>query len=164
MFKSILTVAALLTTLAAGVTLLNQSASTTDAHCQVPCGIFDENARIKALYEDATTIEKAMKLMNELAGKDDAQSQQQFVRWTHTKEEHASRIITVTSEYFLAQRVKPVAKEADGYDVYLNTLGLHHELIIAAMKSKQTTDASAVQRLRDAIHGIEHVWVKDHKH
>lgn len=164
MFKSIVTVAAVLTAIAAGVTLLNHSASTTQAHCQVPCGIFDESARIKALYEDAATIEKAMKLMNELASGETAEAKQQFVRWTITKEEHAARIITTASEYFLAQRVKPVAKDADGYETYLNTLALHHELIIAAMKSKQTTDAAAVERLRDAIHGIEHIWDKDHKH
>lgn len=164
MFKSLMMTAALLTAAAAGLTIVNQTASKSEAHCQVPCGIFDENARLKSLYEDAKTIEKAMKLMNELAGKHDAQSQMQFTRWTITKEEHASRIITVTSEYFLAQRVKPVAKGAEGYEAYLNTLALHHELIIAAMKSKQTTDAAAVKRLNDAIHGIQHVWDKAHKH
>ena len=164
MLKSLVTVAALLTAIAAGVTILNQAAPQAQAHCQVPCGIFDEGARIKALYEEATTIEKAMNEMNKLAGKDDAQSKMQFTRWTITKEEHASQIITTTSEYFLAQRVKPVAKDAEGYDKYLKTLAMHHELMIAAMKAKQTTDTAAVERLRDAIHDIQHVWDPDHKH
>lgn len=164
MLKPLVTVATVLTIAAAGITLLNQSTSRAEAHCQVPCGIFDEGARIKALYEEATTIEKAMNEMNKLAGKDDAQSQMQFTRWTITKEEHASQIITTTSEYFLAQRVKPVVRGADGYDAYLKTLAMHHELMIAAMKAKQTTDTAAVQRLRDAIHHIQHVWDKDHKH
>ena len=164
MLRSLATVAAVLTILAAGITILNQSAPRAEAHCQVPCGIFDEGARIKALYEEATTIEKAMNEMNKLAGKHDAQSQMQFTRWTITKEEHATQIITTTSEYFLAQRVKPVAKDADGYDTYLKTLALHHELMIAAMKSKQTTDTAAVERLRNAIHDIQHIWDKDHKH
>lgn len=164
MLKSLATVALVFTAAAAGVTLLNQSAPQARAHCQVPCGIFDESARIKALYEEATTIEKAMNEMNKLAGKDDAQSQMQFTRWTITKEEHASQIITTTSEYFLAQRVKPVAKDAEGYDAYLKTLAMHHELMIAAMKAKQTTDTAAVERLRDAIHAVQHVWDKDHKH
>ena len=101
MLKSLATVAAVLTAIAAGFTLLNQTAPRADAHCQVPCGIFDDPERITMLFEDATTIAKAMNQMNELAGKQDAQSQQQFVRWTNTKEEHASRIITVTTEYFL---------------------------------------------------------------
>ena len=164
MLKPLATVAIALTALAAGVTLVNQSATPTEAHCQVPCGIFDESARIQALYEDATTIEKAMRQMNGLAGNTDALSQQQFVRWTHTKEEHAARVITVTSEYFLTQKLKPVAPDAQGYDDYLQALALHHELLIAAMKSKQTTDTAAADRLRDAIHGIEHVWSDDHDH
>ena len=164
MLKSMLTIAAVMTTIAACVTILNQSTPRAEAHCQVPCGIFDEKARIKALYEDATTIEKAMNEMNKLAEKDDAQSKQQFVRWTIAKEEHASRIITVTSEYFLTQKLKKVEKGEEGYAAYLSSLELHHELLIAAMKSKQTTNTAAAERLREAIHGIQHVWDPDHKH
>lgn len=162
--RSLIAVAVLLAAGAAAATFVNQAVPKAQAHCQVPCGIFDEEARIKALYEDATTIEKSMRLMNELAGKADAQSQQQFVRWTITKEEHASRMITVTSEYFLAQKLKPVAKDAPGYGSYLAKLALHHDLIITAMKAKQTTDAAAVKKLRDAIHGIEQIWVATHQH
>lgn len=164
MLRSLATVALLLTAVAAGLTILNQSAPRAEAHCQVPCGIFDESARIKALYEEATTIEKAMNEMNKLAGKTDAQSQMQFARWTMTKEDHASQIITTTSEYFLAQRVKPVGKDDVKYDAYLKSLAMHHELMIAAMKSKQTTDTAAVERLREAIHDIQHIWEPDHKH
>ncbi|MEM1355092.1 MAG: superoxide dismutase [Ni] [Planctomycetota bacterium] len=164
MLKSIVIAAALLVSAAAGLSLLNQTAPSVQAHCQVPCGIFDEDARLKALYEDAATIEKAMNLMNELAGKTDAQSQQQFIRWTITKEEHAERIITVTSAYFLAQRLKPVAPGDEGYDEYLRQLAQHHSLIIAAMKSKQTTETDVVVTLRDAIHDLEHIWSETHDH
>ena len=34
--------------------------ATSGAHCQVPCGIYDDAARIARMYEDAATIEKAM--------------------------------------------------------------------------------------------------------
>ena len=36
-------------------------------HCQVPCGIFDDGARVAALKEDAATIRKAMVQINELS-------------------------------------------------------------------------------------------------
>ena len=36
------------------------------AHCQVPCGIFDDPARVDALKEDAATVRKAMVQINEL--------------------------------------------------------------------------------------------------
>ena len=35
-------------------------------HCQVPCGIFDDPARVDALKEDAATVRKAMVQINEL--------------------------------------------------------------------------------------------------
>ena len=40
------------------------------SHCQVPCGIFDDPARVDALKEDAATVRKAMVQINELAGGD----------------------------------------------------------------------------------------------
>ncbi|GAA4886171.1 superoxide dismutase [Ni] [Ferrimonas pelagia] len=114
------------------------------AHCQVPCGIYDDGARVKAMMEDATTIEKAITEMNALAGKKDVQSQNQFTRWVMNKESHASHIITVMAEYFLAQRVKP------GED-YEKKLKEHHAVILAAMKAKQSSDMNAVKALNEAI-------------
>ena len=45
------------------------------AHCQIPCGIYADGARVEAMLEDAATVEKSAKLIAELAGKSDAQSQ-----------------------------------------------------------------------------------------
>ena len=67
----------------AGVSLLGLAAlataaiwltrtQTVSAHCQVPCGIYDDQARIHQLEEDATTIAKAITEINALAGKHDA--------------------------------------------------------------------------------------------
>ena len=36
------------------------------AHCEVPCGIYDDQARTNAIAEHITTIEKAMKQITEL--------------------------------------------------------------------------------------------------
>jgi len=75
------------------------------AHCQIPCGIYDDHARIQAMLEDAATVAKAVKLINELAEKTDPQSQNQVVRWVMNKEKHAQNIISTVSDYFLTQRV-----------------------------------------------------------
>ena len=48
-------------------------------HCQVPCGIFDDPARVSELKEDAATIRKAMVQIAEL-GSGDAQSFNQVRR------------------------------------------------------------------------------------
>jgi len=134
---------------AAGVLLTHQA--DTEAHCQVPCGIYDDAARIKHLKEDAATIAKAIASINELADKRDAQAFNQASRWVSTKEAHASDIIEIVSEYFLAQKVKPVAPGAEGYDAYLKTLADHHAVIVAAMKTKQSVDHASVEALTEAI-------------
>ncbi|GJM45522.1 MAG: hypothetical protein DHS20C21_23640 [Gemmatimonadota bacterium] len=126
-------------------------ASAAFAHCQVPCGIYDDAARIAALHEDAATISKATTQIGTLAAAHDAASMNQLVRWTNTKEAHASHIIEVVSEYFLTQKVKPVAAGADGHAAYLQSLADHHAVMSAAMKTKQKVDAEAVSALEAAI-------------
>lgn len=121
------------------------------AHCQVPCGIYDDPARIAQLREDATTITKAIDQIRELAGKHDAQAFNQATRWTLTKEQHASHVIEMVAEYFLTQKVQPVAAGAEGYDVYLKKLADHHAVMVAAMKTKQNADPAYAEALFKAI-------------
>ena len=45
----------------ASVVLWSASPATSEAHCQVPCGIYDDAARIARLREDTATIAKATK-------------------------------------------------------------------------------------------------------
>jgi len=144
-------VGAVALTTAAVITL---QAPHVQAHCQVPCGIYDDAARITQMREDATTIEKAIKQIAELAGKSDAQSINQATRWINTKEDHASRIISVVAEYFLTQKVKPVEKGAEGYEPYLASLADHHAVMVAAMKTKQAVDPANVDALRKAIDAL----------
>ncbi len=122
-----------------------------DAHCQVPCGIYDDKARITRMLEDTATIAKAIGQINELAGQHGAASVNQAVRWINTKELHASHIIELVAEYFLTQKVKVVAPGAGGYEGYLKKLGDHHAVMAAAMKTKQTVDPANADKLHHAI-------------
>ncbi|MGD2109452.1 MAG: superoxide dismutase [Ni] [Phycisphaerae bacterium] len=124
------------------------------AHCQVPCGIYDDQARINRLHEDATTIAKAIDNIKQLAASHDAKAFNQATRWINTKEAHASHIIEVVSQYFLTQKVKPVSAGADGYDAYLKKLADHHAVMVAAMKTKQNVDPVFAQRLEQAIDAL----------
>jgi nickel superoxide dismutase len=63
---------------AASVLMFSQLAY---AHCQIPCGIYDDHARVQSMLEDAATVEKSVNLISELSGKTDTQSQNQLVRW-----------------------------------------------------------------------------------
>jgi len=135
------------------------------AHCQVPCGIYDDAARIAHLKEDATTIEKAINSIQTMAGKHDALAVNQATRWINTKEDHASDIIQVVSEYFLTQKLKPVAEGSDGYDAYLKQLADHHAVMVAAMKTKQNVDPATVKDLNKAIDALaKHYHTHDHTH
>ena len=134
------------------------------AHCQVPCGIYDDAARVARMYEDAATIEKAMVKMQDLADKGEAQSANQLTRWINTKEAHAANIITTVAEYFLTQKVKPVAADAEGYDAYLAKLADHHQVMAAAMKAKQNSDPAIVAKLRTALDALGKHYDLEHTH
>merc|ERR1719245_893243 len=136
-----------------GTGILAAAASYTTAycHCQVPCGIYDDEGRIKTIKEDALTIRKATTNIQKLAGSNSAQDMNQLVRWVNTKEAHASDIITTVAEYFLTQKVKPVDdKDSKEYEEYLQILESHHRLMRAAMVCKQKADL-------DAVHDLDHI-------
>ena len=127
------------------------------SNCQIPCGIYDDHARVKAMLEDAATTEKSTKLIAELAGKSDAQSQNQMVRWVMNKEQHAQNIISTISDYFLTQRVKTDAKD------YAERLAKHHAVIVAAMKTKQNADPKYAAMLTQSIEALL-PYYPEHKH
>lgn len=135
--------------------------SRADAHCQIPCGIYDDHARVHSIREDITTIEKAVKNIRELSGKKDAQSANQLVRWITNKEEHAEKIIRTISDYFLTQKIKPAdAKDDKAQAAYLQMLARHHAVMVAAMKAKQNASMDAVKDLKAAVDAIESDWPK----
>ena len=134
--------------LAAFVLLLG-STRAADAHCEVPCGIYDDPARFDSMLEDTATVEKSIKLIHDLStphdGTADALRMNQLVRWVNTKESHATRIMETIGQYFMAQRIKPAAKN------YVDLLKTSHAVITAAMKCKQTVDPRNAAALRAAI-------------
>ncbi len=115
------------------------------AHCQVPCGIFDDYLKLQSLIQDADTVIKAANEMQKLAGKSDAQSMQQFIRWTNNKESHAEHVIHSISDYYLAQRVKTNMED------YNERLLKHHAVMIAAMKAKQSANPETGAALKAAL-------------
>ena len=124
------------------------------AHCQIPCGIYNDHHRVFSMREDLTTISKSAKLIRKLSRKNDPQSKNQLVRWVVNKEQHAERIIRTISDYFMAQKIKPKAKG------YREMLVRHHAVMVAAMKCKQSAEQKPLQALGRAIAGIAGYWPK----
>jgi nickel superoxide dismutase len=136
------------------------------SHCQIPCGIYDDQARFSMIAEDITTIEKSMKQITELS-KQDKPDMNQIVRWVNNKEEHADRLSQIVTYYFMAQRIKPVDKaEAQNYQEYIKKLTLLHEILVYSMKAKQTTDLSNVEKLRTLSAEFQAAYLQadTHKH
>lgn len=132
------------------------------SHCQVPCGIFDDDARLKAIDEHITTIEKAMKQVTELA-KEQSPNYNQIVRWVTNKEKHAEELSDIVTYYFMAQRVKPVdTNDAKAHGDYVAKLTLLHQLLVNAMKAKQSTDLATVTTLRSLLTSFKTVYTHAH--
>jgi nickel superoxide dismutase len=128
------------------------------AHCEIPCGIYGDSTQITLLYEHIATIEKSMNEINELSKATEI-NYNQLVRWINNKEEHAQKIQEIVSQYFLHQRIK-IKENTDetAYKKYIEQLTLLHQLSVYAMKSKQTTDTTYSDKLRDTLHQFEHAY------
>ena len=121
------------------------------SHCEIPCGIYDDEMRFTMVEEHIKTIEKAMKEIANLSGHQPPNFNQ-IVRWVTNKEKHAEEIQHIISQYFLTQRVKLVEKEDDkAHKIRMEYLSICHEILVYAMKTKQTTDLSNVEKLRSAV-------------
>ena len=134
------------------------------SHCQIPCGIYDDPARLAAIAENITTIEKAVKSIEELS-QQAKPNMNQIVRWVNVKDEHAEDIAHIVSYYFMTQRIKPVDKgDAAGYEKYIKQLTLLHEMLVYSMKAKQTTDLVNVEKLRSLLMDFHNVYLGEQKH
>ena len=132
------------------------------AHCQVPCGIYDDALRIVQIKEDYKTIKKAMKQISQLSEKTDPLSNNQLTRWVITKEQHATNIQKIVSDYFLTQRVK-----TDKSQKYINQITTLHQILVVVMKCKQTVEKSHVNKGIELVdkfsqyyfdsHGLDHL-------
>ena len=105
------------------------------AHCQIPCGIYDDVLQIMRIKSDFETIRKSMGKISELSSKSDPLSLNQINRWVITKDQHADKIQKTISDYFLTQRVK-----ADKSKKYIDQISTLHQLLVSTMKCKQTVD------------------------
>ena len=147
-------VAMLALVVAAGALALLSGGRPASAHCEIPCGIFDDGARFQSLLEIQTTVAKAMDQVSTLGGAEKVSPQDwnQLARWVAVKEEHATKAMDLVAQYFMAQRIKPGAAgdEAAGKR-YVDLLTKAHAVMIAAMKCKQSVDAATANAFKDAI-------------
>ncbi len=123
------------------------------AHCQIPCGIYDDTARFTAMREHVTTIEKSINEVVRLSATEE-RNRNQLIRWVNNKEEHADQLTEIVTAYFLTQRIK-ATEPVEKYEAELKLL---HGMMVQTMKAKQTTDLQHVEKLRELIDQFEHIY------
>ncbi|MBK1826663.1 superoxide dismutase [Ni] [Haloferula rosea] len=127
------------------------AAPQASAHCQIPCGIYDDNNVIGSMHTDYETIAKAAKEIDTLS-KDPAANAHQLTRWIMNKESHAQALQDKVLNYFLSQRLKV---DQPDKETYLKKLQLCHEVIVTAMACKQSTDEANIKKLHNLLHDFE---------
>ena len=139
------------------------------SHCQIPCGIYDDEGRFNTMAEHITTIEKSMKLIESLSAQKKP-NMNQIVRWVNNKEVHADELSHIVTHYFMAQRIKIVSEgNLQEYKKYVKKLTLLHEMLFYAMKAKQTTDTANVEKLKSLLNQFHESYFgkateAEHKH
>jgi len=134
------------------------------AHCEIPCGIYEDSLRASLISEHITTIEKSMKMIIKLSEEANP-NYNQLVRWVVNKEEHAKKIQEIVSQYFLHQRVKITdTSDKDKFAKYVSLLTTLHEISVYSMKVKQSTDLANVEKLRSSLDAFGKVYFNSHKH
>merc|ERR1719468_24679 len=107
------------------------------------------------MIEDAATIRKAVVQTAELHQEGKLQDVHQAIRWIATKEDHAGKIMHTIGDYFMAQKVK---KDLLSEKEYLEVLALLHSVMVAAMKTKQSSELAAVDALDAALKALEPLY------
>lgn len=129
-------------------------------HCEIPCGIYNDQMRIHLIEEHITTVEKSIKKITELS-KSKVRDRNQLVRWILNKDAHADKIQNIVTQYFMTQRIKFASPEdAKLRAKYVKEITLLHQILIYAMKTKQSLDLSNIKKLRQLIAEFELSYIK----
>ena len=123
------------------------------AHCEIPCGIYDDEMRINMIIEHIATVEKSMHQIMKIE-KEKQHHANQLVRWIMNKERHADEIQEIVTQYFMTQRINVDTKN------YEKKLGLLHQILVYSMKCKQTTNVDYPHKLRLLIQEFRALYFK----
>ena len=89
----------------------------------------------------------------------------QIVRWVGNKESHADQLTEIVTFYFMAQRVKPPAgADRAAQAKYVAEVTTLHQVVVHAMKAKQTTDLEQCAKLRELIAKFKASYLGEHAH
>jgi nickel superoxide dismutase len=132
-----------------------------NAHCQIPCGVYDDTMRVKMIEEHTLTILKSMNYIS--MNQNDLEKQNQVTRWILNKEQHAQEIQDIVSKYFLTQRIKLKDDSKESKVLYHAQLSALHNILIDAMKCKQTIDSNMTTSLLENLNNFVNLYFDEHE-
>jgi nickel superoxide dismutase len=113
------------------------------------------------MREHITTIEKSMKMIEELS-KSEKTNLNQIVRWINNKDAHADEFSHIVSYYFLAQRITIMDEtNNEAFNNYQKKLTLLHQMLVYAMKCKQTVDLKNTEQLKLLVNQFEDIYFSE---
>jgi nickel superoxide dismutase len=136
-----------------GIIFFASLANNAFAHCEIPCGIYDDEMRIQMILEHILTIEKSMDQIQHL-DKKEIHDSNQLIRWVMNKDLHATKLQEIVAQYFMTQRIKLDDKD------YEKKIRLLHQMLIESMKCKQTVDLEHVRQLRQLTKEFKELYFK----
>ena len=108
-------------------------------------------------------IRDSLKSMNYIeSNQSDLEQQNQVTRWIMNKEEHAQEIQNIVSEYFLTQRIKLKDDSKESKDLYHAQLTALHNILLDAMKCKQTINTNNTTSLLNNLNNFVNLYFDDH--
>lgn len=135
--------------------------SLVSAHCEIPCGIYGDKMRIDMIQEHITTIEKSMNRIITLENSDPI-NYNQLVRWINNKEHHANLLQEIVTQYFMTQRIELFdGSDKIALEKYESELALLHQMLVYAMKTKQTTNLKNCEKLRELVDDFYNIYFTD---
>jgi nickel superoxide dismutase len=134
------------------------------AHCEIPCGIYGDRLRVDLLKEHFETVRTSMQAIRKLEAADSPNANQ-LTRWVVNKEDHANKIQEIVYQYFMNQRIVPADRsDRKAFDKYVTQITQLHQMLVAAMKCKQTTDETHVEELQALLKSFEKSYFEAAKH
>lgn len=126
---------------------------TADAHCDIPCGIYNPNDAIQA----AQTVIRMTELIEGLGVPSNVQDHNSFVRYVKVKEEHAEKakheVLVLWTDYFKPEHA---SKWPDLHEKVWNACKI-------ASYTKQHVDMGKAQELKAALEEIGNIFAESKK-
>ena len=126
---------------------------TADAHCDIPCGIYDPRDAIQA----AQTVIRMTELIGQLGEPKTIEQFNSFTRYVTTKEEHAEKakhdVLVLWTDYFKPEHLKKWPQ-------------LHEKVWNAckiASYTKQHVDMAKAQELKKELEDIGQIFADSKK-